>query len=448
MIPNLNPSAAAQDPMSSPTYRQSSSALVGAAVVPLPSLRPVDKRNPDKALHHPEDSGASPRRWDESSGDLVCFSHLRWDFVFQRPQHLLTRFARTGRVFHIEEPFFDEQESARMECSRREGGLHILTPHLRAGLSEREQHDLLRLLVDRTLAEHGVADYLLWFYTPMALPYANHLTPRLVVYDCMDELSAFAGAPPVMAEREAQLMSWADVVFTGGHSLYEAKRHRHPNIHPFPSSIDHRHFAKACLAQGEPPDQRPIPHPRIGFFGVVDERFDIGLLDGLARKRPDWHFVIIGPVVKIDPAILPRHPNIHYLGRKDYQELPQYLNGWDVAMLPFARNESTRYISPTKTPEYLCAGRAVVSTAITDVVRPYGENRLVHIADDADGFVAAISRILEHGEAPDWKKRVSRFLAKNSWDHTWRAMCAVMAEAQREKGFTPAWDGTLMAQKA
>ena len=207
----------------------------------------------------------------------------------------------------------------------------------------------------------------------MSLAFSDHLAPGLIVYDCMDELSAFRGAPPELVEREVELMCRANLVFTGGYSLYEAKRQRHDNAHPFPSSVDVEHFAAARRPQHDPDDQAEIPHPRLGFYGVIDERLDIALIEQVARMRPDWQIVLVGPVVKIDPAELPQRDNIHYLGGKTYDELPQYLSGWDVAIMPFALNESTRFISPTKTPEYLAGGCPVVSTPITDVVRTYGD---------------------------------------------------------------------------
>ncbi|MCA1640485.1 MAG: glycosyltransferase, partial [Acidobacteria bacterium] len=210
-----------------------------------------------------------------------------------------------------------------------------------------------------------------------------------------------------------------------------AKKDKHPNIHAFPSSIDRAHFAQARAAVAEPEDQAAIPHPRMGFFGVLDERFDAALLEGVADARPDWHFVIIGPVVKIGEDDLPRRANIHYLGGKSYQELPAYLAGWDVAALLFARNEHTRFISPTKTPEYLAAGKPVVSTSIRDVVRPYGEMGLVHIADDVAEFIKAASAagMDDHAEDEQWLKRVDEFLATNSWDETWQRMAAHIGEA-------------------
>ena len=235
----------------------------------------------------------------------------------------------------------------------------------------------------------------------------------------------------------------ADVVFTGGQSLYEAKRDKHPFINPFPSSIDRDHFAQARGAIADPEDQKSIPHPRLGFFGVIDERFDIELLDQIATARPHWQLVMIGPVTKIDPASLPQRPNIHYLGPKTYNELPQYLAGWDVALLPFAINEATRFISPTKTPEYLAAGKPVVSTPITDVVRPYGELELVRIASTPREFIAAIEESLApDATSEDWFNRVDRFLSQMSWNETWARMSDLIERATERKRQTVAATGT------
>jgi glycosyltransferase involved in cell wall biosynthesis len=366
--------------------------------------------------------------------DIVCLSHLRWDFVYQRPQHLMSRFARDRRVFFVEEPLHGDG-AARLELGERQGGVRVAVPHLPAGLSAEEAEAAQRDLLQGLLADHGVTEYVLWFYTPMALGFAAGLEPSAVVYDCMDELSLFRGAPSSLLEREARLLELADLVFTGGQSLYEAKRDRHPDAHAFPSSIDAAHFGRARLPQPEPADQAAIPRPRLGYFGVIDERIDLDLLAAVADARPDWQIVMVGPVVKIDPESLPRRANLHYLGMKPYDELPSYLAGWDVALMPFARNESTRFISPTKTPEYLAGGRPVVSTSIRDVVRPYGEMALVEIADEPAELVAAVERALaccaEEGgmERESWLKRVDEFIARGSWGRTWRHMSDLIEAA-------------------
>ncbi len=371
--------------------------------------------------------------------DVVCFSHLRWDFVFQRPQHLLTRCAQRRRVFFVEEPIFSE-DPPRIEVEQRSQGVHAAVPHLPSGLSEAQQAGVLTRLLGEMFRRHAIEDYVLWYYTPMALPFTRHLSPRAIVYDCMDELSAFAGAPAALRDFEAELFRRANLVLTGGHSLFEAKQRRHHNIHPVPSSVDVVHFERARGALEEPVDQAGIPRPRLGFFGVLDERLDIGLIDRVAAARPSWHIVLVGPVVKIDPASLPRRPNIHYPGKKSYSELPAYLAGWDVALLPFARNEATRFISPTKTPEYLAAGRQVVSTSIRDVVRPYGELGLVRIADTAAETVAAVEACLaEATSALAYQRRKARlarvdtFLADTSWDGTWAKVESLLTAALRPR---------------
>lgn len=356
-----------------------------------------------------------------SQESILCLSHLRWNFVYQRPQHLLTRCAREHRVVFFEEPMFDSVEP-ELEL-RSEAGVTVAVPHLAPDTPTDVADDAQRKMIDRLLYVMDNPRPVLWYYTPMALVFTHHVKPRAVVYDCMDELSLFEGAPPALTHREQLLVKHADVVFTGGHSLYEHKRKttQHKNIHSFPSSVDVSHFAQARDQLADPPDQADIPHPRVGFFGVIDERLDITLLDRLAEARPDLEFVMIGPVAKIDPARLPSRPNIHWLGGKTYDELPAYLAGWDVAMMPFARNEATRFISPTKTPEYLAAGKPVVSTSITDVVSPYGRDGLAWIADSAVDFSAAIDQAL----ASNRTARVAHadaFLADLSWDHTWEQM--------------------------
>ncbi|RZJ62238.1 MAG: glycosyltransferase family 1 protein [Hymenobacter sp.] len=365
--------------------------------------------------------------------DLVCFAHLHWDFVWQRPQHLLSRFAQYGRVFYVEDAFFhaDDLVEPHMEVKERQNGVKVLVVHLpqylRADEAAAEQAQ--SAVLTRFFTDNSIQQYVFWYYTPMALGKSRLFSPVLTVYDCMDELAQFKFAPPELREREQELFQKAALVFTGGQRLYESKREQHPDAHAFPSSIDKQHFGQARSAKlAEPADQAGIAHPRIGFFGVVDERLDIELLRQLATNHPEWQFVIIGPVVKIDPASLPHNANIHYLGGKDYQDLPAYLRGWDVATLLFARNESTEFISPTKTPEYLAAGRPVVSTSIRDVVRPYGDMNLVQIADDPQEFGQAIARALEQGKDASWRTRTDSYLATISWDLTWQNMVQLMQD--------------------
>ena len=364
--------------------------------------------------------------------DLVCFAHLHWDFVWQRPQHLLSRFAQHGRVFYVEDVFFhaDDLIEPHIEVKERENGVKVVVAHLPNRLradeaaSDQTQFELL----SRFFVKQSITKYVFWYYTPMAVAKSRQFQPVLTVYDCMDELANFKFAHPALKKREQELFQLADLVFTGGQTLYEAKREQHADAHAFPSSIDKDHFGQARGPLAEPADQAGIAHPRIGFFGVVDERLDIVLLRELAANHPAWQFVIIGPVVKIDPATLPRTPNVHYLGGKDYKELPAYLKGWEVATLLFADNESTKFISPTKTPEYLAAGNPVVSTPIRDVVRPYGDLNLVQIADNAADFGKAIGKALTQRDDADWRQRTDAYLATISWDQTWQDMVSLMQQ--------------------
>jgi glycosyltransferase involved in cell wall biosynthesis len=358
--------------------------------------------------------------------------------VYQRPQHLLSRAARHWRVWYIEEPIWGDQETPSLSIDRITDQLTLVVPNLPHGTSPEEAVVQQRVLIDQLLADQHIQHYALWYYTPMALPFSDHLRPRLTVYDCMDELSAFLGAPRPLVELERQLMSRADVVFTGGHSLYEAKQKRHPQVYAFPSCIDYDHFVQArqTLRAGadprphalvDPEDQVAIVGPRIGYSGVIDERLNLSLIANVAACRPDWQFIFLGPVVKINPEDLPQGPNLHYLGMKSYNQLPTYFSHWQVAMMPFAINDATRYISPTKTPEYLAAGLPVVSTPIRDVLRTYGGWERVVIADSASAFQAGISLALRNPQRlVSDRTQLDQFLRKQSWDYTWQQMQRIL----------------------
>jgi glycosyltransferase involved in cell wall biosynthesis len=370
---------------------------------------------------------------DSLPKNLLCFSHLRWDFVYQRPQHLLTRFSDIAAVYFLEEPIFGKTDVPYLTFSQRLPELWVCVPHLASGLTKDEVNAQLRELIRVFFINKKLDDFIFWYYTPMALEFSSHLAPGLTVYDCMDELSAFKFAPETLKGLERDLLTKSDIVFTGGHSLFESKKKMHGNIHPFPSSIDKKHFGQARNQKNEPADQAKIKGPKIGFYGVIDERFDIDLIKGIAAERPDWNIMLIGPVVKIDPKTLPKASNIHYLGAKSYDQLPAYLSGWDVAMVPFLLNESTRFISPTKTPEYLCAGKPVVSTAIRDVVNPYGKSKLVSIGSNSKEFVEAIAYWLNMGNKKEWLRSVDKFLLTNSWDITCADMMDFMSSAYKDR---------------
>ncbi len=366
--------------------------------------------------------------------DLICYSHLRWNFVYQRPQHLLTRFSKDNRVFYVEEPAYQQDTVApTLSLKKIKKDLWTVTPLLPNGFPEDDVSSTLQVLLLDLFEKHRIHPDIFWYYTPMALKFTKGFHPELTVYDCMDELSNFKFAPTELKILEAELFSKADIVFTGGHNLYQAKKALHQNIWPVPSSIEKEHFAAARKNKKAPADQAGIAGPIIGFYGVIDERFDLQLLQSVAEQRPEWNFVIIGPVIKIDEADLPRLSNIHYLGSKKYEELPAYLSGWQMAMIPFLLNDATRYISPTKTPEYLAAGVPVVSTRIVDVVSPYGDKELTYIIDNADQFVAACEKEFADTDKK-WLAKADAFLKNNSWDNTHQFMKQKMDKTSRKQG--------------
>ena len=353
-----------------------------------------------------------------STRPIICFSHLRWDFVFQRPQHIMSRLATFHRVFFFEEPKFEDVPSPMLRRTVSDG-VTVLTPIIPLQLHGRDVSRILGRLVSAIVRTQKLQDAIAWYYTPMALRFTSQLEPAVTVYDCMDELSAFAGAPSEIGSCEAELFRRADIVFTGGRALYEAKANRHDNVHCFRSGVDAQHFAPKNHA--DPLDQRALSRPRLGFYGVLDERFDAALVERVAQARPEWNIVLVGPVVKIEAESLPRSQNITYLPQKTYAELPAYLSNWDIAILPFARNAATRFISPTKTLEYLAAEKPVISTPIADVVEPYGRRGIVQIASTAEEFVMAGEQLL--ASAPHTATAAARNIVKeNSWDHIVQTM--------------------------
>jgi UDP-galactopyranose mutase len=359
------------------------------------------------------------------SYDIVCVSHLRWSGVFQRPQQLLSRLARSHRVFFIEEPEYEDTANPRWEAvpSATEN-VFVFRPRMRATFPfyVGEQVDVLRTLMIELMASEAIYRPVIWLYTPMALPIVEHCPAVARVFDCMDELSAFRFAPAELVERDRATLHWADVVFTGGRSLYEARRHRHGNIHCFPSSVDAAHFG-AALAEStpEPEVQRILPRPRLGYFGVIDERMDYELIAALAHSHPEWNLVMVGPFAKVDPQEVPRFANLHYVGQQPYASLPGYVKGWDVALMPFAQNEATRFLSPTKVLEYMAAERPVVSTPLPDLL-PYQEAIL--LAEDAPAFISACEQALSVSAArrAEWTAKMREVVAATSWDETVHGM--------------------------
>ena len=361
---------------------------------------------------------------------IIVFSHLRWEFFFQRPQHLLIRLAARNPIVFVEEPVHDEERTFLHTYSPSPGIL-VCQPHTQ--VNQHGFHDdhlpTLQKLMRQVVRDYD--DHIAWFYTPMALPLLQELHPRLVVYDCMDELSSFRNAPKQLPQRESALLKVADIVFTSGPSLYRAKRERHPNVHCFPDSVDVGHFVQSLDRVNSHPAHKDIPGPRLGYYGVLDERLDTELIARLADAHAQWQIVLVGPIVRIDPAELPRRPNIHYLGQPSYQALPQFLAGWDVCLLPFTLNASTRFINPARTLEYMAAELPIVSTPLPDVADIHGG--IVSIAEDVQAFIAACEETLLATPQVHAEKiaKMRKVLAATSWDMTVEKMRVLLATMPR-----------------
>ena len=351
--------------------------------------------------------------------DLVVLSHLHWQWVWQRPQHVVTRLARrraTGgaRTWFIEEPIDGDVPQAELHTEERDGVTRIWLvvppadpPAWIVGFAvagAEEYPEMLR----RLLAEQASPAPDVWLYTPMAIDIALGLRPGRIAYDVMDDLTAFARPPAELVDRQRRALEEADVVYAGGRSLHRSVvAQGRPDCHLFPSGVEAGHYARS-RALRTPRTQRVA-----GYVGVIDERLDLQLLADLAASLPEWTIRVVGPVFKIDPATLPVAPNLEYPGMAAYEQLPAVMAGFDVAIMPFALNDATRSISPTKTLEYLAAGLPVVSTRVPDVVADY--QGVVHIADDGAGFAAACAQVVEH-RREDRDERLRPLQERHEWD--------------------------------
>ncbi|MEY2471472.1 MAG: UDP-galactopyranose mutase [Actinomycetota bacterium] len=357
--------------------------------------------------------------------DLVVLSHLRWDFVWQRPQHLISRVAATGRrTWFVEEPVLvpDAQEVTVRELDAgavTRLWLEIPGEPRHCGFGDPVAVEHQQLIADYLGRS---SDRVCWLYTPMAMPIATALDADLVVYDVMDDLASFAHAPEGLRALQMETLERADLVFTGGRSLHRGVVDLRGDAHCFPSGVEPEHYARARGCR----EVRDTPVA--GYVGVIDERLDLDLIGGLARALPDWEIHIVGPVVKIDPASLPQAPNLHYPGPVQYDELPECMAKFDVALMPFALNEATRSISPTKTLEYLAAGLPVVSTSVPDVVASFSD--VVDIQDDTRGFAAACREVLAH-DARDRDRKLRPLLHANHWDTIAARMTQLIETARR-----------------
>ena len=365
---------------------------------------------------------------------ILVHCHLRWDFVWQRPQQIFSRLAAHHPILFTEEPMWEDGQ-AHVRVSETYANIFRLIPvlHPKYAMDVDAQCEAVLPLLRSAVSEHPLLagrfeSPIQWFYSPLTAPsFLGQFGAASVVYDCMDELASFRFAPPDMSLREQFLLSRADVVFTGGYQLFESKSQLHPNVHFFGCGVDVDHFGKAALEEtAVPAAVANLPGPIFGYFGVIDERLDYDLLTHLAKRRPEASIVMIGPLAKIERHMLPSLPNIHWLGQQAYSDLPAFVKAFDVCLMPFALNEATQYINPTKTLEYMAAGKPIVSTAVPDVVRNF--TPIVDVARSHEEFVLAVERVHRSPSADFILQGIERANAA-SWEGTVSAMRGYMLKS-------------------
>jgi len=367
-------------------------------------------------------AATEPRKIHEPNYPIVVHSHLRWDWVWQRPQQFLSRLSQKHRILFIEAPYvFEPARIARVTLREVSDYPNIIVLQMQMpatrwrddGWVDKEQRRLVQSVLAGPLGRSFVSP-VQWFYNPMAVTaFAGRLDERAIVYDCMDELSLFRGAPPELVKRERELLAVADVVFAGGPKIWKAKKQLNENCFMFGCGVDASHFGRSRDPHlSTPADTKALPRPVFGYFGVVDERLDYHLLERLSDAT-SGSVVMVGPSTKIDPASLPRRANLHWLGGRDYSDLPAYAKTFDVCLMPFAMNEATQFINPTKALEYMATGRPIVSTPVDDVVTQFGD--VVTIARSASEFIEDCERLASKKS----QTRIERGLnlaRKNSWE--------------------------------
>ena len=360
---------------------------------------------------------------------IIVHSHLGWDWVWQRPQQFLSRFSKTHQILFVEGPVPSEEvTAAQVEMREVSEFPNITVLRMKMPASrwmdgawvDKERRRLVQEVLAGPLGLRFDSP-VQWFYDPMAITaFAGHMDESAIVFDCMDQLSQFKGAPKELIRRERELLAIADVVFAGGPKIGRDKIKYNSNTHSYGCGVDIKHFAKARDKRTEvPADVASLPGPVFGFFGVVDERMDYELVAAVADAHPEGSVVIIGPMTKIDPASVPQRSNLHWLGGRDYQQLPSYVKAFDVCLMPFALNEATEYINPTKALEYMATGRPVVSTPVEDVVLQF--SAVAKISSSSEDFVRLCT---EAAKQPDEAaiKRGLMLAQRNSWESIVEAM--------------------------
>jgi UDP-galactopyranose mutase len=385
------------------------------------------------------------------SETIVAFSPLRWTGTPHRTQQILSRLASTRRVLVIEDPIYKADTPPHWEFASPTPRLTVCRPHLPAN-SQKHQSSW-KTLLHQLKTSYSISNPVGWLATPLALPLLNEFSPSVILYDAIDELNCPRGTTTQWLDMENKVLSKADAVFTSGYSLYQMLRQKHSNVHCLPSSADINHFKQArtlrrmyegqtlfTVESHEPEGHACLPHPRLGYCGVLDKRIDFELIDLVARTRPEWQVVLVGPLVDLKPSQLPRQPNLHYLGPRPYDQLPAYIAGWDAALMPFVCNDSTRYLNPTTTMEYMAAERLIVTTRVADVVKPYCG--IVFVGHSPNTFIVGCEEAITASETERLTQvRLMReALTLNSWQATVRSMDFVLTRVLEQQRRTPLFE--------
>ncbi len=351
---------------------------------------------------------------------IVCFSDISWNVKFQRPHQLFSQAKRINIIIFIEKPLLQRSGKPNHFISRVSDNILILTPVITDEDPESTIHETVEQLLTEKLKSHNTTEYICWYYSPKAINYSQKLTPKLIIFDCMDECCGYEGADTEVNESEKKLLEVTDLVFTGGRSLCNAKKLLHKNVHLFPDSIDYERFNGNTKQAKKNIIKKPAA--KIGYFGVIDERLDLNLLDKIAANKPKWKFEIAGPIVENMHGKLPERKNITFTGDIRDEEIPSIIGEWDAAILPYSKNNSTENTAPSRLLVYFAANKNIVSTSINDIVHYFGENGMVRIADEPDDFVKALEAAIKYKPEAEWQKKVDSIIRKTTWEKTWNGM--------------------------
>ena len=365
--------------------------------------------------------------------DIVCFAN-DWSGDPLSKKHVMRRLARKNRVLWVNSlgnrsPRANARDLRRIfdKLQRFAGGLyqvepniHVLSPlavpNYRSPLMRRINEVVVGSTVRAAMRTLGFARPLLYTFVPASAWVADQLGCEHVVYHCVDEYSKFDGAGEEIAQLEVELIRKSDLVITCSTPLQRAKEQLHPNTVMVRHGVERDHFARALDEETAiPADMASLPKPILGFYGLVAEWVDLDAFRRVAEAFPRGSVVIVGDINNADTdglARLQAMPNVHLLGRKPYEALPGYCKSFDVALLPFKKNELTECANPLKLREYLAAGLPVVSTDIPEAVAL--KERGVWLASKSEEFVDGVVQALAAGAGPDRAR--SEAMAQESWD--------------------------------